>query len=517
MSGRGRTGQASHPRRTRRDSATAAAPPAVAAQAGIAAAAAPRRAVPHIREFLADSLTPLAVYRRLAEVSGFRFLFESVSGGERVSRFSFLGAGPREVFRLYPDRLEVERDGRRRPLPGPPLAALRRMVGEVAAEPGPIPFTGGLVGYFGYDLVRLVERLPDRPPDPYDLPVALLARFDTVVIFDHAYQRVLAIANEIEGEVDVAAAERELARLSRLLTAAEDSGGVAMPGTPPPPLRPEPASLDGAAYRRAVRVAKEHIAAGDIFQVVLARRFCLPRRVEPLLLYRALRIVNPSPYMVLLESPDVSLVGASPEMLVRKMGRHLTARPIAGTRPRGMDAEGDLRLAADLLHDAKERAEHVMLVDLGRNDLGKVAAAGSVRVPTFMEVERYSHVMHLVSSVEAELAGGRDALDALLACFPAGTVSGAPKIRAMEIIDALEPVARGLYAGAVGYLSYSGDLDTCIAIRTMVVGPQEVSVTAGAGIVADSDPAAEERETESKAAVIFAAVALAEALQDRRR
>ena len=260
--------------------------------------------------------------------------------------------------------------------------------------------------------------------------------------------------------------------------------------------------------------AKEHIAAGDIFQVVLARRWRVPRRIEPLALYRALRMVNPSPYMVLLESPDVSLVGASPEMLVRKQGRHIETRPIAGTRPRGMDAEGDKRLGEDLLADPKERAEHVMLVDLGRNDLGRVAAPGSVRVPTFMEVEHYSHVMHLVSSVEAELATGKDALDALLACFPAGTVSGAPKIRAMEIIDDLEPEARGPYAGAVGYLSFSGDLDTCIAIRTLVVRAGETSVTAGAGIVADSDPAAEERETENKAAALLTAVALAEELEE---
>ena len=481
----------------------------------------PRRATPHIREFLADSLTPLAVYRRLAEVSEFRFLFESVSGGERVSRFSFLGAGPSEIYRLYPDRLEAERDGRTRRLPGEPVAALREVLGEIAAEPGSIPFTGGLVGYFGYDLIRLLERLPHRPPDPHDLPVALLARFDTLVIFDHAYQRVLAIANEIEDEISVGAAERELARLSRLLTAAGGGGGgVAMPSRTPQLLVPELTGLDGPAYRRAVLTAKEHIAAGDIFQVVLARRFRVPRRVEPLLLYRALRMVNPSPYMVLLEAPELALVGASPEMLVRKMGREISTRPIAGTRPRGMDEAGDRRLAEDLLADAKERAEHVMLVDLGRNDLGRVAMPGSVRVPTFMEVERYSHVMHIVSSVEAELASGCDGLDALLSCFPAGTVSGAPKIRAMEIIDELEPEARGPYAGAIGYLSYSGDVDTCIAIRTLVVRPAETWVTAGAGIVADSDPRSEELETESKAAAMLAAVGLAEALEqrdDRRR
>jgi anthranilate synthase component 1 len=470
--------------------------------------------VPHIREFLADSLTPLGVYRRLAKISPHRFLFESISGGEQVSRFSFLGAGPREIYRLYPDRLEVERNGQRRDLPGDPLEALHQVVADTTADPGPIPFTGGLVGSFGYDLIRLVERLPDRPPDPYGLPVAVLARYDTVVIFDHAHQRVLVIANEVEGEVNVSAAERQLSRLSKLLTAEVTGGGVAMPGYVIPDLEAEPPSLDGAAYRKAVETAKEYIAAGDIFQVVLARRFGVPRRIEPLALYRALRMVNPSPYMFLLEAPDVSLVGASPEMLVRKQGRLLETRPIAGTRPRGMDAAGDKRLAEDLLADPKERAEHVMLVDLGRNDLGRVAAPGTVRVSSFMEIERYSHVMHMVSSVEAEIAEDRDSLDALLACFPAGTVSGAPKIRAMEIIDELEPQGRGPYAGAVGYLSYSGDVDTCIAIRTLVVEKDRTSVTAGAGIVADSRPESEEKETENKAAALLTAVALAQELED---
>jgi anthranilate synthase component 1 len=475
----------------------------------------PRRAVPHVREFLADSLTPLAVYRRLAAISPHRFLFESVSGGERVSRFSFLGAAPREIYRLYPDRVEVERRGALERLDGEPLEALHAVASSIASEAGPIPFTGGFVGYFGYDVIRLVERLPHRPPDPFDLPVALLARFDTLVLFDHAHQRVLAVANEIEGETDVVTAERELDRLSKLLTEGAGGGGVAMPGQPPGPAATDLPSLDSASFRLAVLKAKDYIAAGDIFQVVLARRWRVPRRVEPFALYRALRMVNPSPYMVLLEAPEVSLVGASPEMLVRKQGRRVETRPIAGTRPRGMDADGDRRLAEDLLADPKERAEHVMLVDLGRNDLGRVAVAGSVRVPTFMEIEHYSHVMHLVSSVEAELEEGKDALDALLACFPAGTVSGAPKIRAMEIIDELEPQARGPYAGAVGYLSFSGDLDTCIAIRTLVVREGETSVTAGAGIVADSDPVAEEAETKNKAAALLAAVALAEELERR--
>ena len=481
------------------------------------ARSAPRRAVPHVREFLADTLTPLAVYRRLAQGPGARFLFESVTGGEQVSRFSFLGAAPRELYRLYAGHLERERDGRLERLAGPPLEALRRVIEGVAGPAGPLPFTGGFVGFFGYDLVRLVERLPNRPRDPFGLPLAVLARFDTVIVFDHAQQRVLAIANEVEGEAGTADTERELRRLSELLAAGAPTRAVAMPAEPLAAPRVAGPSLDGPAFRAAVARAKEHIAAGDVFQVVLARRWTVPCEAGPLALYRALRLVNPSPYMVLLELPEAALVGASPEMLVRKTGHLVATRPIAGTRPRGADADGDRRLAEDLLRDEKERAEHVMLVDLGRNDLGRVALPGSVRVASFMEVERYSHVMHLVSGVEAELEPGRGALDALLACFPAGTVSGAPKIRAMEIIDALEPEARGPYAGAVGYISFSGDLDTCITIRTLVVRGGETSVTAGAGIVADSDPAAEERETESKAAALLQAVALAGALEEERR
>ncbi|HLE85041.1 MAG TPA: chorismate-binding protein, partial [Thermoanaerobaculia bacterium] len=391
-----------------------------------------RRAVPRFREFLADTLTPLGVYRRLAALSPTRFLLESVTGGEQVSRFSFLGAGPREVYRLWPDRLERERDGRRENLPGEPLAALARVVGGIASEPGPVPFTGGFVGFFGYDTVRLIERLPGRPPDPFGLPLALLGRFDTLAVFDHAHQRVLAVANEVEGESDAGDAERELDRLAEALGAGAGAGAVPLPGfgsgarrlgSAGPAGLGEP-SLGGEAFRAAVRRVKEHIGAGDVFQTVVARRFPVARRVEPLALYRALRVINPSPYMVLLETPDVALAGASPEMLVRRSGNRVETRPIAGTRPRGADAEGDARLARDLLADPKERAEHVMLVDLGRNDLGRVSAPGSVRVASFMEVERYSHVMHLVSSVEGQLAPGRTGLDALLACFPAGTLTG---------------------------------------------------------------------------------------------
>jgi len=478
---------------------------------------APRRVTPHLRELLAETLTPLAVYQRLAALSPVRFLFESVTGGEQVARYSFLGAGPSALYRLHADRLEVERDGVREALPGAPLAALRELCEGYAAGEHPVPFTGGWVGSFGFDLARLVERLPSRPPDPWGLPVALLGRFDQVVAFDHAQQRLLLVANEIEGEIGGAAAERALDRLESAVAGEAAARAVRLPATPPQLGREAQASLSGEAFQAAVRAAKEHIAAGDIFQVVLARRFRLASAAGPVALYRALRRVNPSPYMVLLELPEVALVGASPEMLVKKIGRRVITRPIAGTRPRGGDAAADQAIAAELLADPKERAEHVMLVDLGRNDLGRVATPGSVRVASFLEVERYSHVMHLVSSVEAELADGQGALDTLLAAFPAGTVSGAPKLRAIEILDGFEPEARGLYAGATGYLSFAGDLDTCITIRTLVVrrgaAGNEVSVTAGAGIVADSDPRREQLETEGKAAALLAAVALAEELE----
>ena len=474
-----------------------------------------RRAVQHVREFLADSLTPLAVYRRLEEISPIRFMLESVSGGEQVSRFSFLGAKPREIVRVYEDRVERQRGKTRESIDGPPLETLRGILGEIHSPPSSIPLAGGWVGFFGYDTIRLVERLPDRPPDSFDLPIAVLGRVDTLIVFDHAQQRILAIANEIEGEVGVTTAERDLTELSRLLTSRAGTRAVAMPSESPEAPSPVKVSLEGEAFRAAVEKAKEYIAAGDIFQVVLGRRFTVGDAPKPLSLYRALRMVNPSPYMVMLELPEATLVGASPEMLVRKTGRRVATRPIAGTRPRGVDAEGDRRLAEDMKGDPKERAEHVMLVDLGRNDLGKVGVPGTVRVESFMEVEHYSHVMHLVSSVEADLAPEHDGLDALLACFPAGTLSGAPKIRAMEIIDELEPEARGPYGGAVGYFSFSGDVDTCITIRTLVVKDGETSVSAGAGIVADSKPEAEERETENKAAGLLAAVELARHLEER--
>jgi len=478
-----------------------------------------RRVRLHSRELLAERLTPLAAYERLAELSPWRFLLESVSGGAQVARYSFLGADPRWLVALGDGGLEIARGGAVERRAGDPVAALRELVGGYAAERGPVPFTGGFVGSFGFDFVRLLERIPARPPDPWGLPAARLGRFDAVVAFDHAQQKLLLLANEIEDETTAADARRELDRLTEVLCRERGVAATPLPATPPPPVAPDAVSLDGTAFRAAVATAKERIAAGEIFQVVLARRFAKRSAASPVALYRALRRINPSPYMVLLELPGASLVGASPEALVTVHGRRVATRPIAGTRRRGRDDAEEARLEAELRADPKERAEHVMLVDLGRNDLGRVSAPGSVAVETFAEVERYSHVLHLVSSVTGELAPGRTAFDALCAAFPAGTVSGAPKIRAIEILDELEPEARGDYAGAAGYLSFTGDLDACITIRTLVARDtprgREVSVTAGAGVVADSRPELEELETEHKAAALLAAVALAEALEER--
>jgi anthranilate synthase component 1 len=491
----------------------------------MSAAGPARRVRPFVREYLADTVTPLSLYRSLAGPGLGSFLFESVTGGEQVSRFSFLGAAPSQQVRVFADRLEVvgANGAPAVRLQGRPLERLRSIVegyrvDDVAGQTLP-PFAGGWVGFFGYDVVRLIERLPAPRPvgaDGDERPLAILARFDRVLAFDHARHRVLAVSNALEGEIDEREALAALDELGRVVTRDVAGRALELPRQALTPLELPAASLPSAEFRSAVEVAKEHIRAGDIFQVVLARRWTVPTSADSLALYRAVRLVNPSPYMVLLEFPEVSLVGSSPEMLVRVAQRQLETRPIAGTRRRGNGLEEDARLAEDLLADEKERAEHVMLVDLGRNDVGRVSRPGSVRVRQFMEVERYSHVMHLVSSVVGELDPERSPFDALLSCFPAGTVSGAPKIRALQIIDGLEPEGRGEYAGAVGYLSFTGDVDTCITIRTLVVRGGTVSLTAGAGIVADSDPASEERETESKAAALLAAARLAEELVEPR-
>jgi anthranilate synthase component 1 len=464
--------------------------------------------VPVFREIPGDVLTPVSAYRALAGRAERAFLLESVLGGERIARYSFLGRDPELTVEAHRDGV-VERRGREtRRLAEGLLPALRCRLGPPAAEvPGLPRFTGGAVGYLSWDAARLFERLPDRHPASGE-PLASFSFYRSLVAFDHVLQRLLLIADAEPGRR--AAFESALDVLESLeadLRSAGEGGPRRSRG------RAAGNGLgDGAVFRDAVARAKEYIAAGDIFQVVLSRRQAIPCDADPFSVYRALRMVNPSPYMYFLREEGRAVAGASPEMLVRVEGRRVETRPIAGTYRRGATAAEDESLGRQLLADEKERAEHMMLVDLGRNDLGRVCRFGTVRVPELMSLERYSHVTHIVSSVVGELEEGHDALDALVATFPAGTLSGAPKIRAMEIIDELEPARRGLYGGALGYIDLRGTLDFCIAIRTLVLEDGRATVQAGAGIVADSDPATEERETEAKAGAMLAALGLAEEL-----
>jgi anthranilate synthase component 1 len=466
--------------------------------------------VPVYREMPGDLLTPVSAFLSLSARSAQAFLFESVVGGERLARYSFLGRDP-------VDRLVVQDGGRGESHGGAPAASadflsdLRERLGRRAKEVPFLPrFTGGAVGYLAYDAVRLFERIPGRhAAEPR--PLAHFSFYRSLVAFDHVLQRVVLVADAEPGRRSAFEGAQDL------LDGLEEDLHQAGPAPQRPrPRQPRPPSReglgDGAAFRAGVLRAKEYIAAGDVFQVVLSRRKSLECDLAPFAAYRALRMVNPSPYMYFLKDGDMAIAGSSPEMLVRVEAGRVETRPIAGTRPRGATEEEDERLGRELLADEKERAEHLMLVDLGRNDLGRVCRSGSVTVPQFMKLERYSHVTHIVSSVQGELAPGRDALDALVAAFPAGTLTGAPKIRAMELIDELEPARRGVYGGALGYVDLRGNLDFCIAIRTLVFHGNRVTLQAGAGIVADSDPVAEERETEAKAGALFEALRLAEEL-----
>jgi anthranilate synthase component I len=477
------------------------------------------RVVPVRTEFLFDTETAVTAYHKLARPP-FGFLLESVVGGEKWARYTFLGTDPASAWRLSGGEAETwSPDGGWRPVEtDDPLADLdRRLRERVPAGVAGLPrFWGGAVGYFGYDVVRHVERLPELARRDLDLPEALVVFTDVVLAIDNLLGRAMAIrAVEVEPGLDDGALrelyegtrERLRALVGRLREAA-----------PPAPLslRSEPAgdpplrsTMSRNEFEAAVCRIRELILAGDAFQVVLSQRLGVPLQAAPFDLYRALRSLNPSPYLYFLEMDGVTLVGSSPEVLTRVEDGTVTVRPIAGTRPRGASADEDRLLAEDLLADEKELAEHRMLVDLGRNDVGRVARYGSVRVPELMVVERYSHVMHLCSQVEGELREGLSAMDVLRACFPAGTVSGAPKIRAMEIIEELEPVRRGPYAGAVGYLGYGGmNMDTAIAIRTVLVHGGRAFVQAGAGVVADSNPAREYEETLNKARALLRAAAM---------
>ncbi len=462
--------------------------------------------VPVSCELPADLETPISAFLKVRG-AGEAFLLESVEGGERIGRYSFLGAGPIAAIIARGKDVTVRRNGRSETTTGDVLEVTRAVLRQYQAAPDPAlaRFSGGAVGYFGYDLVRLWERLPARPPDDLGLPDCYLVVADTVVIFDHVRHTMKIVANAlVDGDggaayrAAVERVEQLYERLRAPLVVGNGSGSVR-------PLLDT--GMPVASFLGAVERAKEYIRAGDIFQVVLSRRvFAEIPGVDPLDIYRALRTVNPSPYMFLLDFGGVKLIGTSPELLVRLEGREVETRPLAGTRPRGNTDDEDLALEAALLADEKERAEHVMLVDLGRNDLGRVCEYGSIRVPELMHVERFSHVMHIVSDVRGRLRAERDAIDVLRACFPAGTLTGAPKVRAMEIIDELEPRARGPYAGAVGYLGFTGNMDTAITIRTIVVAGDRAYVQAGAGIVADSVPEREYVETVNKAKALVRAI-----------
>ena len=463
--------------------------------------------VPVMRELSADGITPLVAFRALAGDKGDAFLFESVERGENLGRYSFVGFEPRRNLRFdkssAPDAIRILNEE---------LVPLR-----VYGEDKLPPFFGGAVGYFGYAVGGWVERIPDSRPDDLQVPDAKLLFFDNVVVFDHVRQRLYVIANLFTSDLSATpeAAEARLDKaIEKLRGARLDllNFGLSLSST-----EPFASTYTQPEFEAMVRAAKDEIIAGEIFQVVVSQRWETDfEETDALTLYRALRSVNPSPYMFLLRTSECTLVGASPEMLVRATGRVAETRPIAGTRPRGASAEEDAGHATSLLDDPKENAEHLMLVDLGRNDLGRVARSGSVEVTSFRRVERYSHVMHLVSDVRGVLRDDRTPVDLFLSCFPAGTVSGAPKIRAMELIDTFEKTRRGPYAGAVAYVGFSGNLDSCITIRTIVLANGKAYVQAGAGIVYDSDPATEWEETMNKSAALRYSVGLAKALLSNR-
>lgn len=483
---------------------------------------------PIYREIMADLETPVSAYLKVAQ-GVHSFLLESVEGGRHIARYSFIGSDPYLTLRLDRGTAQAHQGGYKQTLSyDDPLNVLGSYLSSY--RPVRLPdlprFVGGAVGYFGYETVSYFERLPVPADCDYQMPEGFWMFVDTLLIFDHLRHKIKVLshvhldAEDLEAEYRRATARIEalVAKLRAPLPAGralgEDAPRNYEPHSPSANRRGGPArsNVGQERYHSNVERAKQYIAAGDIFQVVPSQRFIRPTSADPVTIYRALRTINPSPYMFLLRTGEGDLVGASPELLVRVQEDEVLTHPIAGTRRRGRDTAEDAALAEELLADEKERAEHLMLVDLGRNDIGRVSEPGSVRVPDFMFVEKYSHVMHLVSHVTGRLRGDMTALEALRACFPAGTVSGAPKIRAMEIIAELEGTRRSIYAGCVGHVGFNGDLDTCIALRTMVVQNNVAYVQAGGGVVADSDPEAEYQESRNKAAALLRAIDLAEEL-----
>jgi anthranilate synthase component 1 len=472
--------------------------------------------VPVYETYTADLLTPVGAYLRIAEGAKYSFLLESVEGGENIARYTFAGANPEEVLRAQgrkcaleskgkPARSIVESDEN-------PVEKLRSLTTRYhpVRVPGLPPLIAGAIGYFAYDMVRLVERIPDTGRDDMKLDDCVMMFYLGLVAFDHVQHRVWVIRNVFtEGRGSLRQKYNEAVReIRRTRAKLEKPLPAARKRKPSGALRVE-SNMTKTQFVAAVEKAKEYIRAGDIFQVVASQRFSARTNADPFEIYRALRVINPSPYLYFLNLDDVSVVGSSPEMLVKVQGRKAFYRPLAGTLPRGKNEEQDKEFELQLLADPKERAEHVMLVDLGRNDLGRVCEYGSVKVDRLMFVERYSHVMHIASSLSGRLREDLDCFDALMACFPAGTLSGAPKIRAMEIIDELEPTRRGIYGGAILYLDFAGNLDSCIGLRTLVAKDGRAYIQAGAGLVADSVPEREYEESGNKARAVIKALEIA--------
>ena len=471
--------------------------------------------VPVVKSVSADLLTPVSAFLAVAEGEPDSILLESVERGEQIGRYTFLGARPYMKVQARGPEISISRGRSQQRRGGNIFSVVKELLREhrSAIIPGLPPFTGGAVGYFAYDVVRQLENIGEHAKDDLKVPDCALLFFDRLLAFDHLRHQIHIIATaDVSRERPNKAYDRalaDIARLERKLASKLPPGHWQFSSQKALGKLKVHALTTQREYEKKVQRAKEYIAAGDVFQVVLSQRLDFVPQVEPFNLYRALRTVNPSPYLYFLKFGDTHVLGSSPEMLVRVTGRKLEYHPIAGTHPRGRDEAEDLRLEQQLINDEKERAEHVMLVDLGRNDLGRVSEYGSVKVRDLMYVERYSHVMHMVSALEGKLRNGLDALDAFAACFPAGTLSGAPKVRAMQIIEELEPVRRGVYGGSVLYADFAGNLDSCITIRTMFLKGKQAYLQAGGGIVADSEPSKEFQETLNKAQAVIKAVEMA--------
>jgi anthranilate synthase component I len=468
--------------------------------------------VPVVKSVMADLLTPVSAFLAISRGEEDAFLLESVERGEQIGRYTFLGAHPYMRLEARAGRITITRRKKSETLDGNAIQAAKQLLTEhkPAAVPGLPPFTGGAVGFCAYDIVRQFENIGDSTKDDLQVPDCVLMFFDRVLAFDHLRHQIHIIASaDVSNEAPRKAFDRavaDIASLEKKLAAGLKPAEWQKPSSKPAGKLKVRPRITREQFEESVRQSKQYIAAGDIFQVVPSQRLDFTPDVSPFEIYRRLRAVNPSPYMYFLKMGGTHVLGSSPEMLVRVTGRKLEYRPIAGTHPRGKDEAEDVRLQEKMLTDEKERAEHVMLVDLGRNDLGRVSEFGSVKVKDLMYVEKYSHVMHIVSALEGKLRPELHALDAFAACFPAGTLSGAPKVRAMQIIEELEPTRRGIYGGSVLYADFAGNLDSCIAIRTLLMKGKKGYLQVGAGIVADSDPATEYQETMNKAQAVLRAV-----------